>query len=90
MNIRGAVPTNAYASGWSGTSMATPHIAGSVALLWQAKPSLIGNIDATELLLEKKAVHIKTVETCGGTAGKVPNNVFGYGVLNIYRAVIAP
>jgi subtilisin family serine protease len=90
VNIRGAVPTNAYASGWSGTSMATPHIAGSVALLWQAKPSLIGNIDATELLLEKKAVHIKTVETCGGTAGKVPNNVFGYGVLNIYRAVIAP
>jgi subtilisin family serine protease len=90
VNIRGAVPTNSYASGWSGTSMATPHVAGAVALLWQAKPSLIGNIDATELLLEKKAVHIKTVETCGGTAGVVPNNVFGYGVLNIYRAVIAP
>jgi subtilisin family serine protease len=90
VNIRGAVPTNAYASGWSGTSMATPHIAGSVALLWQAKPSLIGNIDATEALLEKKAVHLKTTETCGGTAGKVPNNVFGYGLLNIYRAVTAP
>jgi subtilisin family serine protease len=90
VDIRGAVPTNSYASRWSGTSMATPHIAGSVALLWQAKPSLIGNIDATETLLEKKAVHLKTTETCGGTAGKVPNNVFGYGVLNIYRAVIAP
>jgi len=90
VNIRGAVPTNGYQSGWSGTSMATPHIAGSIALLWQAKPSLVGNIDATELLLEKKAVHIKTVETCGGTQGKVPNNVFGYGVLNIYRAVTAP
>lgn len=90
VNIRGAVPTNAYQSGWSGTSMATPHIAGSIALLWQAKPALRGNIDATETLLEKKAVHIKTTETCGGTAGKVPNNVFGWGVLNIYRAVIAP
>ena len=90
VNIRGAVPTNAYASGWSGTSMATPHIAGGIALLWQAKPSLIGNIDASEKLLETKAVHIKTTETCGGTQGKVPNNVFGYGVLNIYRAVIAP
>jgi subtilisin family serine protease len=90
VNIRGAVPTNAYASGWSGTSMATPHIAGSIALLWQAKPSLIGNIDATETLLEKKAVHLKTTETCGGTQGVVPNNVYGWGVLNIYRAVIAP
>lgn len=90
VNIRGAVPGNGYQSGWSGTSMATPHIAGAVALLWQAKPALIGNVDASELLLEKKAVHIKTLETCGGTQGKVPNNVFGYGVLNIYRAVTAP
>jgi serine protease AprX len=90
VNIRGAVPTNAYASGWNGTSMATPHLAGAIALLWQAKPSLDGDVNATETLLEKKAVHIKTTETCGGTQGKVPNNVFGYGVLNIYRAVIAP
>ena len=90
VNIRGAVPTNRYSSGWSGTSMATPHIAGSIALLWQAKPTLKGNIDATEKLLERKAMHLKTTETCGGTQGVVPNNVFGYGLLNIYRAVIAP
>jgi len=90
VNIRGAVPNNAYASGWSGTSMATPHVAGSIALLWQAKPALIGDIDATEALLETKAVHINTAETCGATQKKVPNNVFGYGVLNIYKAVIAP
>lgn len=90
VNIRGAVPTNSYASGWSGTSMAAPHVAASVALLWQAKPSLIGDIDATEQLLETRAVHLKTTETCGATQGKVPNNVFGYGVLNIYRAVTAP
>jgi serine protease AprX len=90
VNVRGAVPGNGYQSGWSGTSMATPHIAGAIALLWQAKPALIGNVDATEALLTKKAVHRKTTETCGGTAGKVPNNVFGYGVLNIYQAVIAP
>jgi subtilisin family serine protease len=34
-NIRGAVPGGGYQSGWSGTSMATPHVAGGVALLWQ-------------------------------------------------------
>jgi len=90
VNIRGAVPPNAYQSGWSGTSMATPHVAGGVALIWQAKPNLIGNIDATESLLQTTAHHLKTLETCGGTAKKIPNNVYGYGLINLYKAVTAP
>ncbi|MGH9642793.1 MAG: S8 family serine peptidase [Terriglobales bacterium] len=90
VSIRGAVPPNSYQSGWSGTSMAAPHVAGGVALIWQAKPSLIGNIDATETLLENTALHKKTNETCGGTARKVPNNTYGYGLINLYKAVKAP
>ena len=83
------MPTNGYASGWSARRwrLRTSR-ADRAALAGQA--SLKGNVDATETLLEKKALHLKTTETCGGTQGKVPNNVFGYGVLNIYRAVIAP
>jgi len=90
VSVRGAVPTNGYQSGWSGTSMAAPHVAGGIALIWQAKPTLIGNVDATETLLTKTAVHLKSTETCGGISGqKIPNNTFGYGLLNLYHAVIA-
>ena len=32
--------------------MAAPHVAGGVALLWQAKPALKGNVDQTESNLD--------------------------------------
>jgi serine protease AprX len=85
-NVRSSVPGGGFAS-MSGTSMASPHVAGAVVLLWSAFPALRGNIDLTESLLEQSAVAHTTSEGCGGDPpAAVPNNVYGYGRLDV-RAV---
>jgi subtilisin family serine protease len=75
---------NAYTIA-SGTSMATPHIAGAMALLWSAVPSLQNQIDASRAALNDAAVHIAS--TLCGTAGPPPNNVYGWGRVDILAAV---
>jgi subtilisin family serine protease len=86
VNIRSSLPTNGYGLG-GGTSSASPHVAGAVALLWSAFPPLRRNIDLTENILAQSAVHLTSAQGCGGdTPTQVPNNVYGYGRLDVLAA----
>lgn len=69
--IVSAYPGNKYAS-MAGTSMATPHVAGSIALALQANPKLKFT-DIKKLLLKSSEKKIDTT--------------FGYGILNAYEFV---
>jgi subtilisin family serine protease len=69
---------------FSGTSMATPHIAGAMALLWSAIPSLQHQLTASRDALNNSAVHIDSTQC--GDAGP-PNNVYGWGRVDIFAAV---
>jgi serine protease AprX len=84
-NTRSASNTsdNAYTIA-SGTSMATPHIAGAMALLWSAIPSLQHQLTASRDALNNSAVNIASTQ-CG--AAGPPNNVYGWGRVNVLAAV---
>ncbi|MCA9992314.1 MAG: S8 family serine peptidase [Ardenticatenaceae bacterium] len=85
--VRSSLPGDTYGN-LGGTSMASPHVAGTVALIWSAQPALVGQIEDTMWLLSQTATPLYTLDGCGGDTGSShPNHTFGWGLVNADAAV---
>ena len=89
VGVLSAMPNDTYAYN-DGTSMAGPHVAGVVALMWSANPDLIGDVELTETILAETAAPYDYgrhgVPACAERA-VTPNNAVGYGIVDAYAAV---
>jgi subtilisin family serine protease len=89
VEILSAFPDGTYEYS-GGTSMAGPHVAGVVALMWSANPRLVGDIARTESILTATAQFNEGQElgqpNCAGEDER-PNNAVGYGIVDAFEAV---
>lgn len=88
-SVRSTVTSGGYGTS-SGTSMASPHIAGVVALMLAQDPSLSSDPGRLRELILASALPKTSSQGCGGLGPtEVPNHVYGHGRVDAYQAVIA-
>ncbi|OGO27073.1 MAG: hypothetical protein A2136_04835 [Chloroflexi bacterium RBG_16_54_11] len=88
VSVCSSVPTNSWSCSFSGTSMASPHSAGAVALLWSCNPALVGQISTTIEALQNNA-GVTPAGNCGAPPDGEGNYTFGYGYLDVLTAGVA-
>jgi subtilisin family serine protease len=92
-----SIPSNGYTCSFTGTSAATPHVAGVVALMLSAFPALRGHPGTVADILRATATTQGVTNTagvtqsCGGTPiTQWPNYMVGYGRVDAWNAVREP
>jgi len=78
VNVTSSLPGGSYGN-MSGTSMACPHVAGAIAILYQKNPNLTFT-DVYNLLLD----YARQVPQ----GAPYPNNRYGWGILNVYQSLL--
>jgi subtilisin family serine protease len=88
-SVRSTIPGSSYGLK-TGTSMASPHVAGVAALLMSAVPSLKGQPAQVEQILRDSATPLTQASgACGAFPHNVvPNALFGHGLINAEAAVL--
>ncbi|MCE3002115.1 MAG: S8 family serine peptidase [Xanthomonadaceae bacterium] len=86
--VRSATPGNSYGIK-SGTSMATPNVAGVAALLISANPALRGDVPALEAILRETAQPLNPpgLSCAPYAATDHPNPIYGWGRVDALAAV---
>jgi subtilisin family serine protease len=92
VNVLSTLPPNTYGT-LSGTSMSTPHVAGTAALMMSVDPGLKGNPARMAEILRASTITDGVTDPsntgCGGlTIADWPNYQAGYGRLDAYNAAL--